>query len=309
MTFNEFKGKYQKEEVNHFSHHVHPLPLVSVMVQTFQHERFLRKCLDSILGQICNFPFEILLGEDSSKDDTRRLCIEYAAKFPEKIRLFLHHPKNKIRVLNITTGNFNALYNFFSAKGDYIAFCEGDDLWTDPFKLQKQVDLLNGDAALAFTYHSYLEVNEQEELLSKEFLLDQPARDLSQEDLMKLTMHPLLSTVCFRNCIENIPYEMAEVINVDSFLFSLLGNYGKGKYQTEVKDSLYRRHIGGIWSKQVKILKFKSKILTYKKLEKYYLRKNNPEIAEHFHKKIKKVKKMQLYYSFKNLLLSRIFNR
>ena len=80
----------------------------------------------------------------------REICIEYAQKYPEKIRLFLHHPSNKIKVLDIITGNFNGFYNFYNTRGNYIAFCEGDDYWTDPLKLQKQVDYLKKILNLCF---------------------------------------------------------------------------------------------------------------------------------------------------------------
>src|SRR5690606_9424994 len=64
-------------------------PLVSVTVAAYQHESYIRECLDSILMQQTNFSFEIIVGEDDSKDETRAICIEYAEKYPDKIRLFL----------------------------------------------------------------------------------------------------------------------------------------------------------------------------------------------------------------------------
>ena len=131
MNFSQFKQEFQKTSVNHYKNEVPNKVLVSVIVQTFNHEKYLRQCLDSILAQKTNFNFEILIGEDNSSDKTRDICIEYAKTFPEQIRLFLHSPENKISVLNSPTGNFNAFYNLFSANGDYIAFCEGDDMWTD----------------------------------------------------------------------------------------------------------------------------------------------------------------------------------
>lgn len=283
MDFQEFKEKYEVKRVSEYPHKLISFPLVSVMVQTFQHKKYIRKCLDSVLNQQTNFPFEILLGEDCSTDGTREICIEYADKYPEKIRLFLHHPENKIKVLNILTGNFNALYNFFSAKGKFVAFCEGDDFWKDPTKLQKQVDLLRNDSEIVLTYHSYIEVNEKEEPLPKELILQQPTQDIAQEDLKKLTFHPLLSTTCFRNLIkENIPKEMVDVINVDSFLFSLLGNYGKGKFLGTITPSFYRRHQNGIWSGKRKKIGLRSKLLSYERLLEFYRWKKDLKMTKHY---------------------------
>ena len=84
--------------------------------------------------------FEILVGEDASSDGTRDVCIAYAKKYPKKIKLFLHSRENNIRVYGKPTAKFNSAYNSYNAKGKYIAICEGDDFWTDPLKLQKQVD-------------------------------------------------------------------------------------------------------------------------------------------------------------------------
>src|SRR4051812_21193461 len=140
MNFDEVKEKYQKIPVDIFPNHVTENPLVSVAVQTYQHKAYIKDCLEGILMQKTNFPFEILLGEDRSTDGTREICMEYAKKYPDKIKLFLHHRENNIRINGRQTGLFNFLYNFFSAGGKYIAICEGDDYWTDPFKLQKQVD-------------------------------------------------------------------------------------------------------------------------------------------------------------------------
>ncbi len=120
-------------------------PLVSVVVVTYQHIGFIKQCIDSILMQKTNFDFEIILGEDASKDGTRELCIEYAKKYYSKIRLFLHDRKNVIYINGNATGRFNMLHNLLQTKGKYIAICEGDDYWTDPLKLQKQVDYLKAN--------------------------------------------------------------------------------------------------------------------------------------------------------------------
>ena len=103
----------------------------------------LRDCLDGILMQKTDFPYEIIIGEDGSTDGTREICIEYANKYPNLIRLFLRdrnvsHLTNKDGNDIMLNGKFQKLH----ARGKYYAPCEGDDYWTDPYKLQKQVDFL-----------------------------------------------------------------------------------------------------------------------------------------------------------------------
>ncbi len=160
---NEFIKKYQKVEVKDYPNQVKSEPLVSVCVQTYQHVNFIKDCLEGILMQKTTFDYEILLGEDESTDGTREICLEYAEKYPVKIRLFLHRRENVIKINGNPTGRFNLFYNFSKAFGKYIALCEGDDYWTDPYKLQKQVDFLeaNSDYGLVCSnYHSIIKSNE-----------------------------------------------------------------------------------------------------------------------------------------------------
>lgn len=145
MDFIQFKEKYEKVQVVEYAHKVSLKPRVSVCIQTYQHVFFIEKCLESILSQETNFDFEILLGDDLSNDGTRELCIAYAEKYPEKIRLFLHHRENNIEIDGCPTGRFNFLYNLQVARGEFIAICEGDDFWSDKHKLQKQVDFLDAN--------------------------------------------------------------------------------------------------------------------------------------------------------------------
>lgn len=153
MNFQEFKSKYQKAPVEEYPNKVTDAPLVSVCVVTYQHKDYVRQCLDGILMQKTDFPFEVLLGEDASTDGTREICIEYAERYPDKIRLFLHERANNIHINGSPTGRFNFLYNLYSARGEYIALCEGDDYWKDTLKLQKQIDILNDITEVQVVYH------------------------------------------------------------------------------------------------------------------------------------------------------------
>lgn len=105
---------------------------VTIISLTYNHEKYIAQALESILMQKVNFTYEIVVGEDCSKDRTREILIQYAEKHPDKFHLLLHEKnigaaKNQNKV-------------FENCKGKYIAMLEGDDYWTDPYKLQKQVD-------------------------------------------------------------------------------------------------------------------------------------------------------------------------
>ena len=125
------------------SRSVTPDCVVSVCIQTYQHARYIRECLDSVLMQKVDFPWEIIIGEDDSTDGTREVCIEYAEKYPNLIRLFLRSRKDVIYVNDKPTGRHNMIENIKAARGKYIALLEGDDFWLNEYKLQKQIDFLD----------------------------------------------------------------------------------------------------------------------------------------------------------------------
>lgn len=134
-----------KEKVREVPNRASVSPKVSVCVMAYNHEPYIRACLNSILMQEVDFEFEILLGEDCSSDSTRAICLEYAERYPDKIRLFLHKRENVIYIDGLPTGRFNYLNNLRNARGKYIALCDGDDYWIDSQKLQRQLDFMEAN--------------------------------------------------------------------------------------------------------------------------------------------------------------------
>lgn len=299
MNFEEFKAVYQKKKVVEVGNTAPKQPLLSICVQTYQHKKFIRNCIDGILLQKVNFDIEILIGEDNSDDGTREICLEYAKKYPDKIRLFLHNRKNQIKVSEEPTSNFNAFYNFFSVRGKYIAFCEGDDYWTDPLKSQKQVDFLENNPDYVFSYHKYEIIDQDGKNLKDPTEIRQPKRDINATELLAGEYHPLLLSICYRNILKEIPREITEVINVDTFLLSLLGNYGGAKFQIEIQPAKYRKHPRGIWSSRIKKNKYLSKIKTLEKLSSFYLRKKKLNLHKLYKNKKINIYKMLIIYNLK----------
>ena len=117
---------------------------VSVTIITYNHEKFIRKTLDSVLMQKVNFQYEIVIGEDCSTDNTKKILLEYQNKHPGKIRLLLAENNQGL------VRNFMQTYR--ACKGEYIATLDGDDYWISSRKLQKQVDFLDrhGDFSMCF---------------------------------------------------------------------------------------------------------------------------------------------------------------
>ncbi|MDF7826771.1 glycosyltransferase [Pontiellaceae bacterium B12227] len=131
------------------------VPVVSASLITYNHAPYIRACIDSMLGQKTDFPFEICIGEDESTDGTREICIEYAEKYPDRIRLILRSQFDPGREEFRSQGVYNYVESAKACLGRYIALCDGDDLWTDPLKLQKQFDAMEANPSVAMVHSDY----------------------------------------------------------------------------------------------------------------------------------------------------------
>ena len=112
--------------------------VVSISCITYNHAPFIRQCLDGFMMQQTDFAFEVLIHDDASTDGTTEIIKEYEAKYPDVFKPIYEEENQWVK-----GRRGSAVFNFPRAKGKYIALCEGDDYWTDPLKLQKQVDFLN----------------------------------------------------------------------------------------------------------------------------------------------------------------------
>lgn len=212
---------------------------VSVPIITYNQAKFIGKAIESVLAQKTDFEFEILVGDDLSNDGTREIISDYASRYPDKIIPVLH-PKNLGR-----NGMFNTLETYKLAKGEYIACMDGDDYWTDPLKLQKQVDFLETHPSFSVCFHNALityEDGSPSELVNGE---DQKAvsaiEDLIGEDEIWFMA---TSSVMFRNCIETYPKWFIESVSGDIPRYILLAKRGKIGYLPDVM-SVYRKNQGG----------------------------------------------------------------
>ncbi|MDO1501078.1 glycosyltransferase [Winogradskyella maritima] len=244
-------------------------PMVSVSILTYQHKKFIEKCLNSVLSQKTNFTFEIVIGEDESIDGTRELCLKYAKKHPDKIRLILRNRKQVIYIDGKPTGRYNFIENLRACRGKYIALCEGDDFWIDKYKLQKQVDFLENNEDYVMTCHNSIVVNEKNEILSDSRLSKDRMIDFSSEEL-KEGRQIITNTMCFRNILSDFPQIFSRVPGGDTFLVALLGEFGKSKFQNEIENSAYRIHGGGLWNSKSNIDKLNALSKSYLLMSKYF---------------------------------------
>jgi RimJ/RimL family protein N-acetyltransferase/glycosyltransferase involved in cell wall biosynthesis len=255
--------------------------LVSVFMITYNHGRFIKEALDGILNQKVNFDLEIIVGEDCSSDNTREILLEYKNKYPNLFQLLLHSPNVGAKQNHILTQT--------ACKGKYIAFCEGDDYWTDPYKLQKQVDFLESNHEYSHCWTRFKKFNQNTQEItndnnSKFFNKNEKGIDFTFEKFTS-GWELGIQTLVFRNShFPNNSFNKYKYFRDVHLIVELLVR-GKG-YCINNICAIYRKHENGIFSgiNEEKInyeafLIFKEifyvnkEILELKKPLKYYLDK------------------------------------
>jgi len=252
-------------------------PIVSIICVTYNHEDYIEDAIRGFLIQETNFPFEILIHDDASTDNTANIIKQYEKQYPKLFRT-IYQTENQY-----SKGNKPGLILTKIAKGKYIAICEGDDYWTDSLKLQKQVNYLETHPEVVITTFKAIAKDELgtsnfKEVPAKEYQKSFSAYDLLHNNSSWL---PTLNCVFRKIDFGEIP-ERSKVQAGDKFLTSLLGNYGSSYFHTDIKPSAYRVHSGGVWSRLDNIEKAESAVNSYFWIYKYYKRIGNEEVAKSF---------------------------
>lgn len=236
--------KTQKEIMQNWKGDVEK-PLVSICSITYNHEKFIEECLDGFLMQETNFPFEILIHDDASTDKTADIIREYEAKYPDIIKP-IYQTENQfskgIRTMNPT-------FNYPRVKGKYIALCEGDDYWTAPDKLQKQVDFLEVNAKYsACTHNTKIIYAEDKEKKDELVVASSDKETYTIEDFSKGEAYFHTTSVVYRNIFNGkIPKKFINEFSGDWLWLLLHSEKGPIKYINEVM-SVYRIHEKGVWT-------------------------------------------------------------
>ena len=247
-------------------------PKVSVCMITYNHERFIAEAIESVLKQKTDFPVELVIGEDCSTDGTRAIVVEYAERYPDRIRPFL-------REQNLGM-NANFVATLQACHGEHIALLEGDDYWIDPQKLQKQVDFLETHPKCSICYHNVLIQYEDNSQKPPEIFYKDPQKKfLTLEDILKGNFIHTCS-VMFRNGLfGDFPEWYYKLPIGDWPLHILNAQYGKIGYIDEVM-GIYRIHKSSYWSSQAVLDRIKQMIGVYNVLFCYLGTNYKREIFE-----------------------------
>jgi len=237
-------------------------PLVTVYCSTYNHRKFITRALDGFVMQQTNFPFEIIINDDASIDGTVDILKAYAAKHSNIILLL--HEKNQWKEGMLSGKYFGFepfVYNALPiAKGKYIAFCEGDDYWTDPLKLQKQVDYLESNPSDVMCWHAY--TTQFNENLAGGFN-DFNGKSYTGKELITVPSGIASATKMFRNLYNEETKEAFQSFSGDYLFTSYLGTFGGCGYVKGIGNSVYRVHQQGVWSgldKQTKLIRYKEMV-------------------------------------------------
>ena len=215
---------------------------VTIRCITYNQKDYIRQCLDGFVMQRTNFRFEAIVHDDASTDGTAEIVREYAEKYPDIIKpifetenQYSKHDGSLGRIMNAHT------------RGQYVAFCEGDDYWTDPLKLQKQADFLDANPQCSLTYHACKNVFSTP---CKVNILYGECVKESYSDIDILSTYPFqTATVMYRkDILDSDLYKKAQAIGCvfgDVLLYFSASRFGTIEGVNE-KMSVYRRHEGGI---------------------------------------------------------------
>lgn len=218
-------------------------PLVTIRCLTYNHEPYIRQCLEGFVMQQTNFNFEAVVHDDASTDGTAAIIAEFAEKYPDIIKP-LYETENQYSKRD---GSLRRIMNAHT-HGKYVAMCEGDDYWTDPLKLQKQVDFLEANKNVALCFHNAIEHSTDNEFEDR-LWITMNDRVYSSDEIYKTWTIPTASVLIKREVFSSSTY-MSVVNNKhfltgDTPLFLSAGEYGDLFCISNEPMSVYRRHSQG----------------------------------------------------------------
>lgn len=224
-------------------------PLLSIITLVFNHDKYLRDCLDGFVMQQTDFQFEVIIHDDASTDNSRKIIEEYVERYPS-IFVPIYQDQNQFSQ-GVKIGK---AFMYPRAQGKYIALCEGDDYWTDPYKLQKQVDFLENNSDYSMCFHAANEVWEDYPEKNKLFS-NLENREYTATEFFNHWIIPTASVVFRKEVIDSRFYNdniggNPKILFGDIALFVSCSEFGKVRGFSDIM-SIYRRHSAGVTSQLI----------------------------------------------------------
>lgn len=256
-------------------------PVVSICCLTYNHEKFISDAVQGFLMQKTDFPIEIIIHDDASTDNTANIIRDFEHKNPAKLIPIYQIENQWAKGLRPSP-----VFVWPKARGKYIALCEGDDYWTDPYKLQKQVDFLEANPDFFFTFHD-CQILDQQTGLSQNRVGQRKIDTIVDLKSVLIQNNVPTASLVFRNKIDfnKLALWFQKTSKGDYALLVLLAEQGLGKYFPDVM-SVYRIHPEGVWNSQKIDYHFHEAHKFYLMLLKYF---KDSEIRRIIKKKLKRV--------------------
>jgi glycosyltransferase involved in cell wall biosynthesis len=218
-------------------------PLVSICCITYNHESYIENTLEGFLIQATDFPFEILIHDDASTDQTADIIRQYEAKYPQLIKP-IYQTENQY-----SQGKRITLFLINNAIGDYLAFCEGDDFWTDPEKLQIQIEKMREHSECHLSFHPTKILNDQTMTDTVTFRHAEHDKIFSVQEIIQGDggFCPTASLIIKKEALQNLPAFFAHAPVGDYFL-QIFGSLNGGALYIDKTMSAYRIHPNGVWT-------------------------------------------------------------
>jgi glycosyltransferase involved in cell wall biosynthesis len=215
-------------------------PKISILCTAFNHEAYIEKAITSFFEQDTAEPFEVIVADDASSDNTLEILRYWKKQFPEHIKV-LKFEENLYQKWRSTSEVLLA-----EASGEYIAICEGDDFWVDPRKLRIQGEILDQNKRLVSTTHN-LFVFDMPKMVLREYSASHGSFLQKAEQSKTVEKYNHLNTILFRNCFDRFPVELNATRNGDYLLTAFLGNYGDNMHLTDLFGSVWRQNPFSSW--------------------------------------------------------------
>jgi glycosyltransferase involved in cell wall biosynthesis len=264
---------------------------VSVLVTTYNHEKFIAQAIDSVLAQEATFDYEVVIGEDCSTDSTRDIVLAFRKRYPDKIRLLLPHENLGF------CGNVIFERALKACQGQFVALLDGDDYWTSPHKLQRQVDFLEDHPECAICFHDVAQIREDGSPGDWDYTPPGKKKISSFEDLLPRNFIGTCSAVFRTGLYGELPDWFHKIALSDWFFHILIAQYGKIGYIDEVM-GVHRVHSGGVWSRRSYSHMFEGEIEFYKYINAYldfrYDEIISAEVSKRYHRLVMAQKPAEL---------------
>lgn len=220
--------------------------MVSIKCLAYNHEKYIRQCLEGIVSQKTSFEFEAIVHDDASTDNTAKIIHEFEEKYPDIIKP-IYEEKNLYQSDIIA---LRKKMNYF-VKGKYVAFCECDDYWIDEYKLQKQVNFLENHEEYSMCFHNAIEHYEDNSQEDRQFSHIEN-RDYTGLEIYETWQVPTASVMVKKEVFDSDLYKELlyerDLIFTDIVLFLTASKFGKLRGMPDVM-SVYRRQPSGVTAK------------------------------------------------------------